>query len=67
MEELRRRYPRILAPIFRYDVRRGSGESEVSLGDLPLDEQFRRFVRSRGEEPTEEIVRMFIGLAGEEE
>ena len=67
VEELRRRYPRILAPIFRYDVRRGSGESEVSLGDLPLDEQFRRFVRSRGEEPTEEIVRMFIGLAGEEE
>ncbi|MCB0714146.1 MAG: exonuclease subunit SbcD [Ignavibacteriae bacterium] len=67
VDEIRRRHPRILAPIFSYVVRQDSEAEGELLSRLPLDEQFRHFVRSRGDEPTEELVRLFVELASEEE
>ena len=62
VEDIRKRYPRILAPIFRYDINKEENQEEESLSSLPLDEQFRRYIRSRDEEPNDEIVAMFMGM-----
>ena len=66
VEEIRRRHPRILSPVFRYVTKREEGEEEGIERNLPLDEQFRNFIRSRGEEPADELVELFMNLASEE-
>ncbi|MCE2503836.1 MAG: exonuclease subunit SbcD [Chlorobi bacterium] len=66
VEEILKQHPRILDPIFRHDVSTGENEEKESLRALPLDEQFRRYVRSRGEEPNDEIVEMFMEIVQDE-
>ena len=67
IEEIRRKYPLILAPVFRYKVDDEDQEKGESLRRLPLDEQFRHFIRSRGDEPSDELVEAFMTLVNQEE
>lgn len=64
IEEICRRHRGILRHIFHYAQESGDTPREPIAG-LPIDEQFRRFVRERGEEPSPELIELFMEIASE--
>ncbi len=64
---LRSRHPGIVVIRPEFTLRE-EVESPIRLEHLSLDEQFRRFVVDRyGEEPHDDVVKLFVELTGEEE
>ena len=65
VEEMHRRHPGILSPHFDYQSADPDQPQQEQVSSLPLEEQFRRFVRSKDEEPANEVVELFLKLAEE--
>ena len=59
VEEMHRNHPNILAPFFGYRQKEGEEPTGEPVSSLPVEEQFERFVRSKGEEPSDEVRRLF--------
>jgi exonuclease SbcD len=66
---IRKAHPNILHCIPSYRPKPGDPDGvSVSIASLPLREQFRRFVETRFQEPPgDEVMRLFLELAVEEE
>lgn len=63
LETLNDRHRGILKHIFLYEEEEGTAGDLPPVDSLPLEEQFRRFVRTRGEEPDDDVVNLFLQLA----
>jgi exonuclease SbcD len=63
MARLRSQHPGILTCMPEYQWH-DIADNQPSIEDLPLEEQFRRFIRHRFDEPpSDEVVRLFLELA----
>lgn len=65
LANLRERHPGIISCIPRYNVDGSSIDDAQRIADLPLEEQFRRFVEARYGQPcSEPVMRLFLELTG---
>ena len=66
LEELGKRHRGILKHIFHYHTTESTKEDAVPVSMLTLEEQFKRYTRERGEEPSSDVLELFLKLAIEE-
>ncbi len=67
LEELSKRHKGILKHIFRYRTNEGTDHESTPVSSLSIEEQFQRFVRQRGEEPEDDVLKLFLQLAAEDQ
>lgn len=66
VEKMHNVHPGILIPNFRYHDVKKDGDDRPMISELPIREQFTRFVRERqGEEPSDEVIALFMQVVGE--
>lgn len=67
LESLGEKHRGILKHLFRYQTDEESNADRAPVSSLPLEEQFLRFVRQRGEEPDQDVLELFLKLASGEQ